>query len=55
MREWDEAHDRADIHVKARNQDQHRTYLLFKWWCEDNGADICHVIISQMQGCVEGF
>lgn len=49
MKEWDNAHAGGRVQPRARTKQQHRALLRWKWWCEDQGLDLCHRIISQAQ------
>ena len=55
IREWDNAKAGGRIQPRARTKEQHKTLLRFKYWCEDNGLDICHMIISHVQADMEAF
>ena len=55
MCEWDKAHKGGRISPRARTMEQHRQLLRYKWWCEDSGVDICHLIVSHAQADIAGF
>jgi hypothetical protein len=50
MREWDTAHARATLTIRARSLEEHQGLLRLKWWCEDNETSTCRMIIAQAQG-----
>ena len=49
MKEWDNAHKGGRIGPRARSREQHQALLRYKYFCEDNGLDICHLIICHAQ------
>lgn len=55
MKEWDKAHKGGRINPRARSKEQHQALLRYKYWCEDNGLDICHLIISHAQSDMAAF
>lgn len=55
IKEWDSLKSKHHIHMKTRNLEQAKTHLLYKWWCENNGLDTCHLYISHAQADMEGF
>jgi len=55
VREWDNAHKGGRINPRARSKEQHQALLRLKYFCEDNGLDICHLIVSHAQSDIAAF
>lgn len=55
MKEWDNTHAGGRIQPRARTKEQHQTLIRYKWWCEDNGLGICHLMISHAQADMAGL
>jgi len=46
MQEWDSAHARGTLNIRASSREEHQGLLRLKWWCEDNGTSTCPTIIG---------
>ena len=55
MKEWANTHAGGRIQPRTRTKEQHQVLMRFKWWCQDNGQDICHLMVSHAQADMAGF
>lgn len=46
MQDWDSAHARGILGIRAASREEHQALLRLKWWCEDNGTSTCPTIIG---------
>ena len=53
MKEWEEAHKRGELHIRANSKEEHRQLLRIKWWCQDNGTSTCVIFIDLSRSLLE--
>jgi len=53
MKEWEEAHKRGELHIRANSNEEHRQLLRIKWWCQDNGTSTCVLFIDLSESLLE--
>lgn len=53
MKEWEEAHKRGELHIRANSKEEHRQLLRIKWWCQDNGTSTCVIFIDLSESLLE--
>jgi hypothetical protein len=53
MKEWDQAHVRGILGIRAASREEHQALLRLKWWCEDNGTSTCSTIILLTESLIK--